>query len=313
MPLRVRSSAVVFRMRPAIKGIFLCCLMLIAGCKTSQDASAAATQMSATAKSLSDYYAALSTILTDTDELHSLNEQLYSKPYSAENRKELKTTQSELDARVKLAADLSTFADDFAKLSGSTAPADVAAAGNKLETEADNLASYKASTGEQNVIKSALQLLVTAIQEHKEREAAQAMDSLACGLSSLFDKEAPAWNSVDDVYLQLAATLAGNLLNDNEVDYSPLLKPALDPFGLTPLASSAKLGAKLAPLAKQQIDARKAAQTSSYSSATDAMSKSLKEMSQRIHLVATDKPMAFRVPPITVATVEQWATQVVSY
>ena len=303
----------MFRIRPAMTGLFLSFLVSIAGCKTSQDAAAAATQMSTTAKGLRDYYAALSAILTETDALHSLNEQLYSKPYSAENRKELKTTQSELDARVKLAGDLSTFADDFAKLSGATAPADVAAAGNNLETEVDSLASYKASTGEQTAVKAALQVLVTAIQERKEREAAQGMDSLASGLSSLFDKEAPAWNSVDSVYLQLAATLARDLSNDNAVDYSPLLKPALDPFGLTPLASSANLNAKLAPLVEQQIAARLAEQSSSYSKATDAMSKSLQEMSQRIHLVAADKPMAFRAAPITVATVEQWATQAASY
>ena len=272
--------------------------------------------MSATAKSLSDYYAALGVILSDTDQIYAINDKLYSKPYSDESRKELKTTQAELAKRVQLAADLSTLAGDFAKLTGSKAPADVAAACSKLQTEADGLASYNPSAVEQNMIKSALQLLVTAIQEHKEREAARAMDSLAGGLSSLFDKEAPAWNSVDDVYAGVAANLARNLVDQNAVENTALLKPALEPFGLAPSSASSDvnsyINSKLAPVARQQITDRKAALESSYTKATDAMSKSLKEMLQRIHMVAEDKPMAFRAPPVTVSTVEQWATQFLS-
>jgi hypothetical protein len=313
LPPHVRASAAVFQIRKATAAVFLGCLVLISGCKTSEDAAAAATQMSATAKSLSDYYAVLGTIVFETDQIHSLNEALYSKPYSAKSRQELKTTQAELAKRITLAADLSTLAGSFAKLTGSTAPADVAAAGNKLETEVDNLASYKASTGEQNAIKSALQLFVTAVQAHKEHEAAQAMDSLASGLSALFDKEADSWKSSDDVYVQLAATLAGNIADQNAVDSAALLKPALDPFGLTSSAPAPDLNTKLTPLVKEQISARQAALLASYSNATDAMSKSLQEMSQRIHMVATDKPMAFRLPPVTVATVETWSTQVLSY
>jgi hypothetical protein len=312
MPSRAYSPAAIIKMRPAIAAMFLG-LLLISGCKTTEDATAAATQMSATAKSLSDYYTALNAILSDTDQIHSLNEVLYAKPYSAANRQALKTTQVELAKRIALASDLSTLAADFAKLTGSTAPADVAAAGNKLETQVDGLASYTASTGEQNAIKSALQLFVTAVQAHKEHEAAQAMDSLSTALSNLFDKESPTWNAVDQVYVQLAATLATNLANQNAVDNSALLKPALDPFGLTPSAPTADLSKQLNPLATQQIATRKAALLVSYTNATDAMSKSLHEMSKRIHLVATDKPMAFRIPPVTVAVVEQWSTQVLSY
>jgi hypothetical protein len=204
-------------------------------------------------------------------------------------------------------------ASSFAKLMGSTAPTDVAAACGKLETEVDDLAPYKVSTGEQNAIKSALQLLVTAVQAHKGHEAAQAMDSVASGLSALFDKESASWKSVDDVYVQLAATLAGNLADQNALDNSAMLKPALDPFGLMPSVPAADLNTKLAPLVKQQISSRQVAVATSYSNASDAMSKSLQEMSQRIHLVATDKPMVFRIPPVTIASVEQWASQVQSY
>ena len=297
----------------AAAGVLLCCLVLMPGCKTSQDAASAATQMSATAKALSDYYAALGVILADTDQLYRVNEQLFLKPYPAQSQQLLKTTQEELARRVTLAADLSTLAGGFAKLSASTAPADVAAAAAKLQTEADTLASFKASAGEQNALKSALQLLVTAIQEHKEREAARAMAAVAGSLSSLFVKEAPTWSSVDQVYDQLASAAASDLVDQNAVDNSGLLKVALDPFGLTPSAPSTDLNAKLAPLAKQQIATRKAALDNSCAAATAAMTRSLQEMSERIQLVADDKPMSFRLPPVTVAAVEQWATQILSY
>jgi hypothetical protein len=288
-------------------------IFLATGCKTSDDAAAAATQMSATAKSLSDYYTALNTILANTDQLYILNEQLLSKPYTAENRQLLKNNEAELAKRIALAADFSTLASEFAKLTGSTAAADVSASAIKLQTEVDGLAAVKASTNEQNLLKSALQLFVKAIQEHKEREAARAISDFSQGLTALFIKEGEVWNSVETVYSQIAENLAVYLVDKEAIDNSSLLKVALDPFGLTPSAAAPELKAKLAPLAKQQITARKTALDDSYIKATDAMTKSLQEMSKRIQAVAEDKPMAFRMPPITVANVEKWASQVESY
>ena len=293
--------------------LWLAAAFAATGCKTSEDAASAATQMSATAKSLSDYYTALNTILANTNQIYILNEQILSKPYTAENRQLMKNNQAELAKRAALAADFSTLAAEFAKLTGSTAPADVSASAIKLETEVDSLASVKTSTGEQNALKTALQALVTAIQEHKERAAARAIDDFSQGLTALFIKEGEVWNSVDTVYAQLAANLANYLVDHDATDNTALLKAALDPFGLTPAAPSAEVKAALVPLAKQQITARQAALDDSCAKATDAMTKSLQEMSKRIHAVAEDKPMAFRMPPVTVANVEKWAAQVESY
>jgi DNA mismatch repair ATPase MutL len=305
LKLRVPFSAIAF--------LLLAGMFLATGCKTSEDAAAAATQMSATAKSLSDYYAALDTILTNTDKLYILNEQLLSKPYTAENRQLLKNNQAELAKRVTLAADFSTMAAEFAKLTGSTATADVSASATKLETEVESLASVKASTGEQNMLKSALELFVKAIQERKEREAARAISDFSKGLTALFIKEGEVWNSVETNYTTIAATLAVYLVDQDATDSSWLLKVALDPFGLTPATTSSNLRTQLTPLAKQQIETRTKALDESYLKATDAMTKSLQEMTQRIDAVAEDKPMAFRMPPLTVALVEKWATQIESY
>ena len=286
--------------------------LLMAGCRTSGDATAAATQMAATAKSLCDYYAALKTILDNTDQLYALNAQLYAKPYPSENRQEVKKTEAELEKRAELASDFSALSGEFGKLAGSTAPADVANSASKLESDVGTLASIQASSAEQGALKAAFQALATAIKEHKAREAAMAMDDAAKGLSNLFAKEAGIWSSAEIVYSSIGSNLAQSLVDGNATDNTALLKVALDPFGLSPLSSSAAMNAELAPLAKQQIAAKKAEMDSAYAKATDAMTKSLQEMSERIHTVAEDKPMAWRSAPLSVSTVEGWATQIIS-
>jgi len=297
----------------AITILFVAGMLLATGCKTSDDAAAAATQMSATAKALSDYYAALDTIMANTDQLYILNEQLTSRPYSEENRQLMKNNRAELAKRVQLATDFSTLAAEFSALSGSTAAADVSASAVKLQTEIGTLASVKASTNEQNILKSALELFVRAVQEHKEREAAKAISEFSQGMTALFIKESEVWNSVETNHTRIAGNLAGYLVEHDATDNSGLLKAALDPFGLTLGAVSSDLKTQLIPLAKQQIVAKSAAQDDAFTKATDAMTQSLQEMSRRIEAVAQDKPMAFRMPPLTIANVEKWVAQVESY
>jgi cell division protein FtsL len=311
--IRFRSAAVRLRVPFCAITILFAGLMLATGCKTSDDAAAAATQMSATAKALSDYYSALDTIMANTDQLYILNDRLIGKTYTEENRQLMKSNRAEMAKRAALAADFSTLAAEFSKLSGSTAAADISASAVKLQTEVDKLASVKASTNEQNILKSALQLIVKAVQEHKEREAAKAISDFSQGLTALFIKESEVWNSVETNHTRIAANLAVYLVEHDATDNSGLLKAALDPFGLTPTATTAELKAQLAPMAKQQIAAKSADRDDAFTKATDAMTKSLQEMSQRIKEVAEDKPMAFRVPPLTIDNVEKWVAKIESY
>ena len=293
---------------------FAACLGLLStGCKTQQDAEAAAAQMSATANCLSDYYSALGAILAQTDQLYSLNEAIFSKPYTQANRDLMKNNQDEIAHRAQLAADFSTLAANFGKLTGSTAPADVSASALKLQTQIDSLASRKESAGEQNLLKAALSTLVSAIQQGKEREAARAIDDAAAALAKLFEKETPASNSIHAVYTQIAANAAQGLVDKGVVDETPLLKTALDPFGLALSEQARTLNKDLAPAAARQIAQRRQTLDNSYSRATADMQKSLDEMARRIHLVALDRPMDFRAPPITVENVEKWAALVASF
>lgn len=288
----------------------LCASLLSVGCKTSDDAAAASTQMAATTKSLSDYYGALEKMVSDTDQIYGINAVLFEKPYAQENREQVKKVEDEIKARKKLAADFSEVSDEFAKLTGSKAPADVAKSAAKLQADCTQLAGVKESTDAQTAIQKALEFLVTAVQEKKERDAAKAIDQATQGLNRLFDQERPVWNSTQTIYNEFASQLASDLVDQNATDNAAMLSVALDPYGMVPSQTSTGVNKKLAPLAKQQIADRKAAAAQSYAKATDDMKKALQEMGDRIHAVAEDKAMNFRLPPLTIEGVEKWVAEV---
>lgn len=293
-----------------VSSLIAASFVILAGCKTSADSTAAAAQMAGTSQTLCSYYKALQTTFEETNELYQLNESLYSKPYTAENRQRLKNNEAELAKRVQLASDVSTLAKSFSSLSGSSAPADVATAASQVASDADTLGNVKASATEQNALRAAVQALASAIQQHKEREAAKAMEGAAQSLSDLFAKETGVWNSTEQVYTQIAANLAGNLVDAHVTDNTAVLDVALTPFGLVRSSSAGDLNAKLAPVAKQQIATRQAAMDAAYASATDSMAKSLKEMAQRLQAVAQGKRMTLRAAPLSLQEVQQWSTEV---
>jgi hypothetical protein len=297
--------------RSIAASIILPCLFLAGGCKTSDDAAAAATQLTATAKSLTDYYSALDTILAETDQLNAVQVVLYEIPYDAPTKAMIADTRAEIQKRAALAKDLTGLAQSFAKLTGSTASTDASASAAKLETEVESLklTKTKMSSDEQNVMKAAIGLVVTAIQERKEREAARGISQFATALDGFFAKEAPDYESIGKDYASISSSLAKSLLQNRQTDPSGFFKVALDPYGLVPEVTDAKLRDKLEKLAEEQVDQKAQALQDSQKSATDDMEKSLKQMSDRIKLVADDKPMEVRIAPITLANVEKWASQ----
>lgn len=296
--LRIGSSSIVLS------------AAILAGCRTSEDAAAAASEMATTSVQLSGYYKALQTTFEQTDELYQLNAQLYAKPYTPENQQLLKNNESELAKRAQLATDLSTLSESFGSLSASTTPSSVASAASQVEADVEKLSSLKASSTEQDALKLAVQQLASAIQQHKEREAAKAMQGAAQSLSDLFAKETDVWNSTEEVYSQIAANLAAGLVDANVTDNSAVLDVALTPFGLLRSSSVGDMNQKLAPVAKHQIATKKAAMDQAYQSATGGMAKALAQMAGRIQTVADGKPLSERRAPLSLAAVQQWVTQV---
>ena len=109
--------------------------MFMSGCKTSDDAVAAASQLTATASSLNNYYSALESLLTETDQLYQIQAAINAlAPYDAPTKKFITETASEIHKRKKMATSLTMLAQEFAKLSGSTSETNASTAAANLET-----------------------------------------------------------------------------------------------------------------------------------------------------------------------------------
>ncbi|HEY1903879.1 MAG TPA: hypothetical protein VGG56_15710 [Terracidiphilus sp.] len=295
----------------AIAAAVISSLFLIAGCKTGDDAKAAATQLTATAKCLTDYYTALDTILTESDQLNAVEQVMYGIPYDAVTKAQIADSRSEIKKRAALAKGLTDLAASFAKLTGSSATTDASASAASLAKEVNTLQPMKGklSSDEQTGMKVAVGLIVTAIQEHKERKAAHGMAQLTKGLHDFFVKEEPDYQSIGDQYAVLSGSLANSLLQNGQTDPAGFFKVALDPYGLTPQITDPKLRDGIEKLAEQQVTAKQDALKTAQNKATADMEKSLQQMSDRIDLVANEKPMELRIAPLSIANVEKWASE----
>jgi restriction endonuclease len=295
----------------AIAALLVSSLFLIAGCKTGDDAKAAATQLTATAKCLADYYTALDTILAESDQLNAVEQVMYGVPYDDATKAEIADTRAEIKKRAALAKGLSDLAESFAKLTGSSATTDASASAASLAKEVNSLQPTKGklSSDEQTGMKAAVGLIVTAIEEHKEREAARGMDQLTKSLHDFFVKEEPDYRSIGDQYAVLSSSLAVSLLKNGQTDPAGFFKVALDPYGLTPQITDLKLRDGIEKLAEQQVAAKQDALKAAQKQATADMEKSLQQMSDRIDLVASEKPMELRIAPLSIANVEKWSAE----
>jgi hypothetical protein len=299
--LRIAATAVVF------------CLMFAGGCKTSDDAAAAAAQLATTASALTNYYAALHTLLADTDELYQIAAAIDPmEPYDTQTQAYVTDTAEEIQKREKLAAALTALAEEFGKLSGSTAATDASASAENLGTSlaALNIPKVAVSDTDVTLMKGAMELIVKAVQEHKEREAAEAIDKFSSALDAWFRDEEPFCNTIGKNYANVTSALAKKLIRLGQVDPSPFLNAVFAPYGLTPQLSDPTLRSKVQTVLAAQVDTRASALAAAQEKATEDMEKSLIEMASRIHLVATEKPMAIRTAPVTLNDVQKWISAV---
>ena len=161
-----------------------------------------------------------------------------------------------------------------------------------------------------NLMKNAMGLIVTAIQEHKEREAAGAMDKFSTALDTWFRGEEPFCNTIGGNYANVTSALAKKLIRLGQVDPSPFLNAVFAPYGLTPQLSDPALRSKVQTVLAAEVDSKATTLAAAQEKATADMEKSLTEMASRIHLVATEKPMAIRAAPVTLTDVQSWISAV---
>jgi hypothetical protein len=161
-----------------------------------------------------------------------------------------------------------------------------------------------------NLMKDAAKAIVKAVQEHREREAATAIDRFTGALRGWFDSEEPLYNSIGANYANVTLSLIQPLIEQGQVDPSSFLSAVFSPYGLTPQLTDPALRSKAQAVLGAQAKQKSAALATAQATATTNMEKSLVEMATRIHTVATDKPMAIRSAPITLAEVQNWISLV---
>lgn len=278
----------------------------VVSCRTSDDAQAAATQMSATANSLSEYYAALAQIADNHAKLERLQKATLGVPLDENDLAQLKTIQDEIQKRANMAQSLADLSAAFAQLTGSTAPADVSDAAANLGTALSSIQSLPNASSAPGVLQNAGKILTQFAQEHDERKMAKSMDPTMAALSQMFTQEKPAYESINKTYIVLAQSIALDLVNHNQVDPSSLMEPALKPFELASRMPSEQVPQGLQEYARDQIQSRGQAEIAAHVQASDTLDGALKEMSKRIHELANDGHMRERGFPFKLSDIESW-------
>jgi hypothetical protein len=293
--------------RLALLSTLLLGFALVSACKTSEDATAAATQLAKTAKDLSSYYAAIGTALKNTGDLTELQNVLYGTPL---NDQQLKDAGEEIEKRARMAKSLEELADAFSNLTGSKAAEDDADAANRLGQELVAIKALPDGPPIPEALGAAAREAMTLIQEHKEKQAAAVLERILAGLSDMFAKEKPAYESIYKDYVSHAQSIATDMVKKKQVDTSVLLTPALEPFNLTPQLEDGPSAAALDQYALTEIGKQSAALNAAQQKASDAMQEALEEMTKRLHQLATEKTLGARGAPITLDDVEQWLSKV---
>ncbi|HXS13246.1 MAG TPA: hypothetical protein VN734_11130 [Acidobacteriaceae bacterium] len=292
--------------RPALVVLSVFLFGSLSACKVSDDAIAASHQMTSTAAALNDFYSTLEDAVTDTITLYELDDALSGIPFRDNDRKLQETTRSELENRKEMAAALAKLAASFATLTNSSSASDVDKSATALGNQLITIKALPSGSPVPGALGKAANALMQIVQQHDEKKAARAIDETLQAVGDLFEAEKPVYDSIARTQIRQAGEVAKTLIDANQVDYTSMLTPALKPFSLSELPSNAILQAQLKPLALSRLDTATGIAVHSEEKASTAMLDALREMSSRVHLLATEKPMPIRDAPFSLKLVEDW-------
>jgi hypothetical protein len=275
------------------------------GCKTQEDAAAAAKQMASTSRELSAYYLSLDHILAETENSYQAQFALQRVP-----PEDLSETRAQIRLRADMADEIGNVSALFQKIAGSSAASDASASAANLNAEVVSLKGLTTNDAETKLVTSGIKEIVALIQQHEEVQAARKVGPLCHNLSIFFDSEKASYLSIQEGYLKVARSVSKGMVSANQVDTSPVFLSALQPFGLAPAVDRASVKENMQSYMLAQIEANYKLRLDEGQKATNALSASLKEMDARIDLVAHDKPMQFREPPFSLETVKEWIADV---
>jgi hypothetical protein len=293
--------------RPALVVLSALLFCSVSACKVSDDAIAASQQMTSTASTLNDFYSTLEDAVSDTITLYELDAALSGIPFGNNDRQLQQTTLKELENRKHMAASLAKLAASFAMLTRNSSAADVDKSATALGNELVTIKALPSGSPVPDALGQAGNVLMQLVQQHDEKKAARAMDETLRAIGDLFEKEKPTYDSIARMHIRQASQVAKDLIDANDVDYSSMLTPALKPFSLSALPSNPTLQTQLKPLALSRLDTAAGTAAQKEEKASAAMLDALREMSSRVHLLATEKPMPIRAAPFSLKLVEDWA------
>jgi hypothetical protein len=267
----------------------LTCTVLLSSCKTSDQAAAAAKQLSSTSTDLCSYYKDLSTQVDDTIVLNEIQHAVFGVPFEDQDRAQLTDMKAEIKKRADLAQSLSNLASAYGTLAGSKAAGDASTAANKLGTELQTVKALPKSSPVPDAMSQAANELLDFAKTLELKKGADALQKTVSSIRQLYDNETPAYESIYKQHMVLAASLAKQLVDKDQVDLNSVLAPALKPFDFSPKLQPGVYPPEYKDLAKVEIDQQANEQTDAAVQKTQAMSKSLKDVDDDLTEIVTGK------------------------
>ncbi len=284
-PKHVRGFRVVL---PAI----LVCVVVLCACKVTTDAAAAAKELGAAAQDLSHYYKGLADQVEDTIDLNQIEEAVFGVPFGESDQAKLLDIKKEIDKRGEMAKALSSLAEAYGDLAGSKIAGDAGTAASALGDKLVDCKALPSGSPVPEAMSQAATLLTEYAQSRDLKRGAKAIQETVAAVDRLFETEKPYYVSLTKTRLVLAATLAGKLVDNDQVDLQPVIAPALKPFGLQPKLTSAATTPEYKKLAKIEIEEQQKEQTAAAVDSANDLEQSLKRVDKKFADLVAGKTAA---------------------
>ena len=283
------ATSFASRRRYLCTAVLLLAVGALTACKTSQDAINAANQLTNASQQLNAYYADLVQQVNDTVSLNEMQSQMLGIPFEQIDRDQLDTTRQELAKRAAMAHALGTLAQAYAGLAGSKAGTDIGTAASALTTELAGMKAIPNGPAVSNLVTQASEDLVELIRTHKLHQSSGKIAEIVNAVNQMFQKESPAYESINQQRVVLAESLAVLLVEKDLVDVNPSLVPALKPFALNSKLPLGQTPTEVRNLAEEEITSRGMVEISDYDAATQALSTMLAATAKQIAAVASSR------------------------
>lgn len=261
----------------------------LTNCKPTAAAGDAADALARSSEQLSKYYDDLAQQVEDTMALNQIQAATLRVPFEATDQEMLSTMRKEVKKREAMAKTLARLGAAYTALAKSTAPSDVSGAATDCANALKDLGALPGGVPIPDIVGQAGRSIVEAVQARKLRQSSVAISQSVSAVSELFDKEKPAYISINKQRVVLAQSIARKLLDKNMVDVSSLLSPALTPFSLAAQLPANQVPAEYRELASKQIEQRGANEIEDFNSDTNHLAQSLKDVRDMVQKVASVK------------------------